>query len=66
MNRTEFTAVAEEVFAELLPKVKAADRAEAITELINELQAQGLEIEEDDEDEDLGDFDSDEDSDGFR
>lgn len=59
MTRTEFREVAEEVFAELLPKVKAADRTEAIDELINELQAQGLDIEDDDD----GDDDVDDDTD---
>lgn len=54
MTRTEFREAAEEVFAELLPKVKAADRTEAINELITELQDRGLEI-DDDEDEDLDD-----------
>jgi hypothetical protein len=59
MTRTEFKETAEEVFAELLPKVKAADRTEAINELINELQDRGLEI-DDDEDEDLDEDSGDE------
>lgn len=62
MTRTEFREVAEEVFAELLPKVKNADRDEAIDELVNELQARGLEI-EDDEDEDSADVDGDDEDD---
>ena len=54
MTRTEFQEVAEEIFAELLPKVKPADRTEAIDALVTELQDRGLEI-EDDEDEDFED-----------
>ena len=60
MTRTEFKEAAEEVFAELLPKVKAADRTEAINELITELQDRGLEIDDDEDDEDLDDEGGDE------
>lgn len=62
MTRSEFQQVAENVFAELLPKVKVADRDEAIQELITELQANALDIEDDevlDEDQESDEGDED-------
>lgn len=50
MTKTEFKSIAEEVFTELLPKVKSSDRNEAIEELLNELENQGLEVDDDEED----------------
>jgi len=52
MTKSEFKEVAEEVFTELLPKVRAADRNEAVKTLITELQDRGFDIEDDEEDED--------------
>jgi hypothetical protein len=60
MTKSEFKTVAEDVFAELLPKVKTADRTEAINELLNELEANGLEIDDDEEDLEEDDEDTEE------
>ena len=59
MLRSEFREVAEDVFTELLPKVKSSDRTEAINELMNELTSRGLELEDDEyeADDDSGDDD---------
>jgi len=57
MTRTEFKQVGVDVFAELLPKIKAADVQEFLNTFITELQDQGLDVEDDeDSDEDLGEF----------
>ncbi len=52
MTKSEFKEVAEEVFTEMLPKVRASDRIEAVKTLITELQDRGLDIEDDEDDED--------------
>lgn len=57
MTKTEFKEIAQEVFVELLPKVKSADRADAIDQLLAELQDRGLELEEDFSDEEAEDSD---------
>lgn len=49
MTKTEFKEIANEVFAELLPKVKGGDRREAISTLLSELEDSGLDIEDDEE-----------------
>lgn len=59
MTKSEFRETAEEVFAELLPKVKGADRAEFINELVTELQDRGFEIEDDEEEDSEDDSDDD-------
>ena len=50
MTRSEFRTITDEVFNELLPKVKVSDRRDAITELMNELEANGLELPDDEGD----------------
>lgn len=50
MTRSEFRTITDEVFNELLPKVKVSDRRDAITELMNELEANGLELPDDEDD----------------
>ena len=52
MTRNEFKQIAEDVFAEMLPKVKAGDRDEFMTMLINELVGNGLELEGDEDSDD--------------
>lgn len=52
MTTSEVMAVGEDVLAEYLPKTKAGDRTEAMKALVEELQAQGLELEDDTEDDD--------------
>jgi hypothetical protein len=51
MTTSEVVAVGEDVLAEYLPKTKAGDRSEAMKALVEELQAQGLELEDDSEEE---------------
>lgn len=58
MTRSEFKQIGADVFAELLPKVKAADMQEFLSTFVAELEDQGFEI-EDDEDFDEGDSDDD-------
>ena len=55
MLRSEFQQIADSVFAELLPKVKTVDRQEVIDELVDELRANGMDIEDDEEEEEEGD-----------
>lgn len=63
MTKTEFREKANEVFLESLPKVRAADRNEAISLLMTELQEAGLDIEDDEFEEDV-DAPADEDDEG--
>lgn len=55
MLASEFRETANEVFEELLPKVKGDDRQEFITELIMELKDKGLSVEDDESEEDSDD-----------
>lgn len=63
MLRSEFREVADDVFAELLPKVKGSDRAEVVSELMNELAARGLDIEDDEYEDESDDSDDDDEDD---
>lgn len=57
MTKSEFKEVADEVFTELLPKVRTADRNEAVKTLITELQDRGFDIEDDEGDEEAEESD---------
>jgi hypothetical protein len=60
MTRSEFRTIAADVFAELLPKVKASEERSFISTLMAELEDQGLELDNDEADED--EFESDDDT----
>ena len=49
MTRSEFKQVGVDIFAELLPKAKAADVQEFLSAFVTELQEQGLDIDDDED-----------------
>jgi hypothetical protein len=47
MTRSEFLQLGNDIFLELLPKVKEMSRDTFLSAFLDELQAQGLDIEDD-------------------
>lgn len=51
MTEAEFRGIVENVMEDYIPKVKATDRREFVSELISELQHHGIDLDESDEEE---------------